>query len=362
MSAAGDKVAMLVFKGRGDENNDLASWSSATDPCSADNFYAGWNSHSGAWVGVTCCADGSWGSRTNGVRCANAGRVTHIGLNSKPGLRGTLEDLTPLSALIHLSLHLCAGISGDVDAVSGLTQLTQLSLAGSNAYGDALKIRRIPALANWGDDDADYTSCYSYRSCPHTAGGHYPPAEAGVLGLGSSEPVVSSRIANPDTHVGAGKCACCGHIPQAEAPATGDCIAALDLTQTLADKAALLSFQGRGDDNGDLSTWSRATEPCRDGWDSRDAGWRHVMCCSSYIGYVCTGSNTARVTYLGLNNKPGVRGNLQDLSAMTALIHLTLSHCNAVSGVANFLGMTQLRELNLYGTRGGPNPPIYSNH
>ena len=168
--------------------------------------------------------------------------------------------------------------------------------------------------------------------------------------------MVSSRIANPDTHVGAGKCACCGHIPQAEAPATGDCIAALDLTQTLADKAALLSFQGRGDDNGDLSTWSRATEPCRDGWDSRDAGWRHVMCCSSYIGYVCTGSNTARVTYLGLNNKPGVRGNLQDLSAMTALIHLTLSHCNAVSGVANFLGMTQLRELNLYGTRGGPNP------
>lgn len=128
--------------------------------------------------------------------------------------------------------------------------------------------------------------------------------------------------------------------------------ATVDLSLTLGDKAALLAFKARGDANNNLASWSGATEPCRDGWNSKDAGWRHVMCCASYRGYVCTGPNTARITYVGLNNMPGLRGALQDLTPMNALVHLTVSQCAGVSGQANFREMRQLTELNLYGTRG----------
>ena len=228
MSAETDKVAMLAFKGRGDEHNDLASWSSATAPCGdgSDSYYAGWNSQSGAWVGVTCCADGSWGVRTNGQRCRNAGRVTHIGLDDKPGLRGTLEDLKPLTALIHLSLHLCAGISGDVASLKDLTQLTHLSLAGSNVYGDAMAIRNgVPTLAHWGQGSRDYTACSGYRGCPRTAGGHYPAIDDFPVGQ-LPPPERSSLVTNAAMHVGADSCACCGYVPQATDPATLDCIEA----------------------------------------------------------------------------------------------------------------------------------------
>ena len=228
MSAATDKVAMLAFKGRGDEHGDLATWSSATEPCGdgSDSYYAGWNSHSGAWVGVTCCTDGSWGSRTNGQRCSNAGRVTHIGLDNKPGLRGTLEDLKPLTALIHLSLHLCSGLSGDVASLKDMTRLTHLSLAGSNVYGNAMDIRNaVPALGSWGQGSQDYTPCSVHRTCPRTSGGQYPANDVVVLGQ-LPPPVRSSLIANSATHVGADNCACCGYVPQATDPATGTCIAA----------------------------------------------------------------------------------------------------------------------------------------
>lgn len=130
------------------------------------------------------------------------------------------------------------------------------------------------------------------------------------------------------------------------------CAIAVDLTLTLGDKSALLAFKARGDGNNNLVSWSGATEPCRDGWDSRNAGWRHVMCCASYNGYACTGPNVARITYVGLNNMPGLRGTLEDLVPMTALIHLTVSQCGGVSGHANFREMRQLAVLNLYGTRG----------
>jgi hypothetical protein len=170
-SAETDKVAMLAFKGRGDEFGDLITWSSATAPCGdgSDSYYAGWNSQSGAWVGVTCCADGSWGSRTNGQRCSNAGRVTHIGLDDKPGLRGTLEDLKPLTALIHLSLYLSSAVSGDVASLKDMARLTRLSLAGSNVFGNAMVIRNnIPTLANWGEGAHDYTPCSLHRTCPRS--------------------------------------------------------------------------------------------------------------------------------------------------------------------------------------------------
>lgn len=227
MSAATDKVAMLAFKGRGDAHNDLASWSSMTAPCGdgSDSYYAGWNSQSGAWVGVTCCADGSWGSRTDGQRCRNAGRVTHIGLDDKPGLRGTLEDLRPLTALIHLSLHLCTGISGDVASLEDMTQLTYVSLAGSNVYGNALLLRGIPGLSNWGQGNRDYTPCSEHRTCPRTAGGEYPPNDVVLLGQ-LPPPPTSSLIASATTYVGVDNCACCGTVPQATDPATGGCIAA----------------------------------------------------------------------------------------------------------------------------------------
>lgn len=126
----------------------------------------------------------------------------------------------------------------------------------------------------------------------------------------------------------------------------------MDLTQSLGDRAALLAFKARGDTNNDLVSWSAATEPCRDGWNSRSGGWQHVMCCASYLGYICTGPNVARITYVSLNNMPGLRGTLPDLTSMSALVHLTVSQCSGVSGEANLLGMRQLTELNLYGTHG----------
>ena len=214
---------MLAFKGRGDEIDDLATWSSATTPCGdgTDNFYAGWNSESGAWVGVTCCSDGSWGSRTNGQRCRNAGRVTHIGLNEMPGLYGTLEDLAPLTALIHLSLYLCAGVSGNIDSLGGMIDLTHLSLAGSNVYGNAMPLRAIPGLSDW----TDYTACSGHSGCPRTRGGHYPASDFVVMGQ-VPPPVRSSLIGNSATHVGAVNCACCGGVPQATDPAMGVCITA----------------------------------------------------------------------------------------------------------------------------------------
>jgi len=223
MSADEDKVAMLAFKGRGDQFNDLATWSPSTTPCGdgTDDFYAGWNSDSGAWSGVTCCADGSWGSRSNGQRCSNAGRVTHIGLDDKPGLRGTLEDLSPMTALIHLSLHLCAFVSGDIESLDGMTQLTHLSLAGSRVYGDALPLRQIPGLSSWDD----FTPCSALSTCPRTAGGTFPAFDYLAI-LQLPPPVRSSRIANPDTHAGWDNCGCCGSVPQATDPATGGCIAA----------------------------------------------------------------------------------------------------------------------------------------
>ena len=227
-SAETDKVAMLAFKGRGDEFGDLITWSSATAPCGdgSDSYYAGWKSQSGAWVGVTCCADGSWGSRTNGQRCSNAGRVTHIGLDDKPGLRGTLEDLKPLTALIHLSLYLSSAVSGDVASLKDMARLTRLSLAGSNVFGNAMVIRNnIPTLANWGEGAHDYTPCSLHRTCPRTAGGQYPANDVAVVGR-LPPPIRSSRIENAATHVGRDNCACCGYIPQATDPASTRCIAA----------------------------------------------------------------------------------------------------------------------------------------
>ena len=59
---------------------------------------------------MTCCADGS-GSYCPGGE--NAVRVTYLHLYNKPGLRGTLEDLSDLDQLHTLHLYNCAAVTGE---------------------------------------------------------------------------------------------------------------------------------------------------------------------------------------------------------------------------------------------------------
>ena len=55
----------------------------------------------------------------------------------------------------------------------------------------------------------------------------------------------------------------------------------LAAAQTLAaDKAALLAFKAGGDADDDLASWAATgtAEPCGNGWQSDNLGWRGVRC------------------------------------------------------------------------------------
>jgi hypothetical protein len=115
---------------------------------------------------------------------------------------------------------------------------------------------------------------------------------------------------------------CCGAPGQAGA-------------QTLdADTRALLDFKAAGDANGDLSSWDLAVNsPCGAGWNDYDSGWLHVKCSAP-------GGRVARVI---LRVLPGLSGSAATLADCTALTHLALSGCSAVSGsVESLAACTQL--------------------
>ena len=127
-SAADDKNALLAFKGGGDPDGDLASWSGTTEPC-AD---PGWNSHTIGWSGVQCDVVG--------------GRVTRLYLNSKDGLLGTVDSLVPLTALTYLSLQSCVSVSGDVSSLVPLTRLTGLHLSSTSVSGSVEPLAALTQL------------------------------------------------------------------------------------------------------------------------------------------------------------------------------------------------------------------------
>ena len=76
-SNAADKASMLAFKAGGDDNDNMASWTAATDPCGD-----GWDDFNAGWVGVTCCANGY--DVCGGVS-TNTGRVTVVNLSGWVG-------------------------------------------------------------------------------------------------------------------------------------------------------------------------------------------------------------------------------------------------------------------------------------
>ena len=99
----------------------------------------------------------------------------------------------------------------------------------------------------------------------------------------------------------------------------------LAAAQTLAaDKAALLAFKAGGDADDDLASWAATgtAEPCGNGWQSDNLGWRGVRCTD----------HSGRVTRVSFVNKPGLGGSVADLMALSALTHLELAGCSSVTG------------------------------
>ena len=99
----------------------------------------------------------------------------------------------------------------------------------------------------------------------------------------------------------------------------------LAAAQTLAaDKAALLAFKAGGDADDDLASWAATgtAEPCGNGWQSDNLGWRGVRCTD----------HSGRVTRVSFVNKAGLGGSVADLMALSALTHLELAGCSSVTG------------------------------
>ena len=173
-SAAEDRAALLAFKAAGDPDGDLTSWEEATEPCAAE----GWNSDNLGWSGVQCDEEG--------------GRVTRLNLYrlgfTKDGLLGSVESLVPLTSLNYLNLYRCTSVSGSVEPLAALTQLTSLRLSSTLVYGSAYDIRsNISGLAGWGSSSSDFTACSSYTNCP----------------------VDSTLVVNATDFVGTDTCSCC---------------------------------------------------------------------------------------------------------------------------------------------------------
>ena len=110
-----------------------------------------------------------------------------------------------------------------------------------------------------------------------------------------------------------------------------------------AERTALLEFRRGGDPDDILASWHPAIPhdldgPCgTESWNSRDKGWRGVMCDGAY----------GRVTYLGLAHGR-LRGDIAELAGLTVLQHLSLGANKLVHGdVALLATLVQLRSLNL---------------
>lgn len=96
-----------------------------------------------------------------------------------------------------------------------------------------------------------------------------------------------------------------------------------------------------------LDSWTAATEPCGDGWDST-SGWVGVVCDASggrvaYVDLHWTGvggellpffGRLGALLYLVLLDNPALRGDVAELAGATELRYLTLSGCPLVVGDA----------------------------
>ncbi len=111
-----------------------------------------------------------------------------------------------------------------------------------------------------------------------------------------------------------------------------------------AERTALLEFRRGGDPDGTVASWDPATSnnldlgPCgTESWNTRDKGWQGVMCDGAY----------GRVTYLSLAHGR-LRGDIAELTALTALQHLSLGGNKLVHGdIALLATLLELRSLNL---------------
>ena len=99
-------------------------------------------------------------------------------------------------------------VSGSVEPLAALTQLTDLNLEETDVYGDATVLRAIPGLGS------DWPSHPNYASlCSAFSGGC---------------PAGSSPIADAATFVGSDACACCTTVAGLSRDAAGVCV---DATQ-----------------------------------------------------------------------------------------------------------------------------------
>eukprot|EP01043_Picozoa_sp_COSAG02_P072550 COSAG02_NODE_13715_length_1357_cov_3.469793_1_plen_192_part_01 len=120
--AADDKAALLAFKAGGDPGNELGGWNAASEPCGASHWY--------------------------GIGCDTAGRrVVSLDLDSTyvTGDLSAVSGLTELSSLdLHSRMH--GDITGDLSAVSGLTELSSLSLYSTAVTGDLSAVSGLTEL------------------------------------------------------------------------------------------------------------------------------------------------------------------------------------------------------------------------
>ena len=95
-------------------------------------------------------------------------------------------------------------VSGSVEPLAALTQLTQLYLHSTDVYGDATVLRAIPGIdSNWGSWRVSLELCSAFSGgCP----------------------VGSSAIADAATFVGNDACACCTAVTGLARDAAGGCV------------------------------------------------------------------------------------------------------------------------------------------
>ena len=152
---ADDKAALLAFNASGvDPHGTLSSWGEGTSPCGEgwDSSNRGWMSH---WRGVRCDARGGRVTYVEPVCCsigltglveplASLTQLTHLSL-SRTGVTGSVEPLASLTRLTYLSLY-HTGVTGSVEPLASLTRLTYLSLSRTGVTGSVEPLASLTRL------------------------------------------------------------------------------------------------------------------------------------------------------------------------------------------------------------------------
>ena len=140
------------------------------------------------------------------------------------------------------------------------------------------------------------------------------------------------------------------HLPllAAQMTASGAADAGVLLEAKAAADTSACSGPWHGYDGCPLDTWSVDTEPCGDGYDSRDRGWLGVMCDAPggrvvAVNLSHTGVGGELLPFFGrlgallslsLPNNPALRGDVADLAGAMELRYLRLYNCPLVVGEA----------------------------